>query len=68
MEHRWIYVIIPVKLPEDSGDTFPLFSAWCKQEGCSAYFTQPLDYDRIENRQGRVELPQYGCVVPEFGR
>jgi len=72
MEHDWRqFVIIPVTQKPDyalSGAiaffTVPLFCARCFR--CNRYYTQELAYGANEaGVQGQLNLPQYGCRVPD---
>jgi hypothetical protein len=60
-EHpRWLHVIIPIGKSSD-----PIFIAYCPT--CSTYVSQyvrtPNGFDNT--REGKINLPQYGCVGPE---
>lgn len=71
---RWLYVIIPVQVPEQRYNAnsaqydymnsvqFPLLNALCPQ--CGTVITMPINYDRYNTSQDKIVLPQYGCVGP----
>jgi hypothetical protein len=64
-EHKWLFVIIPMTLPDTDFPKDPeaLLAAYCKH--CDAYYTKTLLWLRSSAYEGYAGLPRWGCIGPE---